>query len=637
MSRVADMDHKRNASIASAMSGAGSDFMSAEDDEPVTLEGSPLPLASPRAEVVRMKGAQTFEGFNKQVLTFPPRPHPSTDLLQERDEHIERLKTQLKETVDKGESFRNKLHAAIKKGKSIEAERNELRARLEQSPAGSVSGDAPGPGSDAPSTPTASTEELDALRKQLDDAKKAALSAEKKLAVMKAMSEADSKKNGEAGDELERLKERCDVAESNLTAARAQLEATAEELDSSRRLCESKAVAAEQLDDALKELTAKLEESRKRELDATVGGARVSDAEARAANAEGTLASLRVEHAKLREMSDRRKDELEGARTELVELADASDEELKVADETRAAAERERDEALERMRSAEAAEAEADARVGAAEERADAAEAEAERLLEESEERGRRFAMVQTQFAKKEEELTEELESLRQSLGDDKKRSAGNLREVEGLKESLARAERAAEEANARADELELASLRATQAAGSSAVDVNSSASKDVNSARVGELELLVESLRRDLGDAKEETARFKRQADVPTIKGSDDESVLLKRVASAEALSKRLRATVESLEKDNKSLQWQISMSAGEVSPSLGPSSTPGKSPLRAGAGLMDSVGGSDGTLMSCLMSGRRRNLKRNLVFSYLALIHVVLFVEISRGCPSA
>jgi len=566
-----------------------------------------------------------------------PDPHPSTDLLQERDEHIERLKTQLKETVDKGESFRNKLHAAIKKGKSIEAERNELRARLEQSPAGSVSGDAPGPGSDAPSTPTASTEELDALRKQLDDAKKAALSAEKKLAVMKAMSEADSKKNGEAGDELERLKERCDVAESNLTAARAQLEATAEELDSSRRLCESKAVAAEQLDDALKELTAKLEESRKRELDATVGGARVSDAEARAANAEGTLASLRVEHAKLREMSDRRKDELEGARTELVELADASDEELKVADETRAAAERERDEALERMRSAEAAEAEADARVGAAEERADAAEAEAERLLEESEERGRRFAMVQTQFAKKEEELTEELESLRQSLGDDKKRSAGNLREVEGLKESLARAERAAEEANARADELELASLRATQAAGSSAVDVNSSASKDVNSARVGELELLVESLRRDLGDAKEETARFKRQADVPTIKGSDDESVLLKRVASAEALSKRLRATVESLEKDNKSLQWQISMSAGEVSPSLGPSSTPGKSPLRAGAGLMDSVGGSDGTLMSCLMSGRRRNLKRNLVFSYLALIHVVLFVEISRGCPSA
>ena len=566
-----------------------------------------------------------------------PDPHPSTDLLQERDEHIERLKTQLKETVDKGESFRNKLHAAIKKGKSIEAERNELRARLEQSPAGSVSGDAPGPGSDAPSTPTASTEELGALRKQLDDAKKAALSAEKKLAVMKAMSEADSKKNGEAGDELERLKERCDVAESNLTAARAQLEATADELDSSRRLCESKAVAAEQLDDALKELTAKLEESRKRELDATVGGARVSDAEARAANAEGTLASLRVEHAKLREMSDRRKDELEGARTELVELADASDEELKVADETRAAAERERDEALERMRSAESAEVEADARVGAAEERADAAEAEAERLLEESEERGRRFAMVQTQFAKKEEELTEELESLRQSLGDDKKRSAGNLREMEGLKESLARAERAAEEANARADELELASLRATQAAGSSAVDVNSSASKDVNSARVGELELLVESLRRDLGDAKEETARFKRQADVPTIKGSDDESVLLKRVASAEALSKRLRATVESLEKDNKSLQWQISMSAGEVSPSLGPSSTPGKSPLRAGAGLMDSVGGSDGTLMSCLMSGRRRNLKRNLVFSYLALIHVVLFVEISRGCPSA
>ena len=72
VARVADMDHKRNASIASAMSGAGSDFMSAEDDEPVTLEGSPLPLASPRAEVVRMKGAQTFEGFNKQSAHLPP-------------------------------------------------------------------------------------------------------------------------------------------------------------------------------------------------------------------------------------------------------------------------------------------------------------------------------------------------------------------------------------------------------------------------------------------------------------------------------------------------------------------------------------------------------------------------------------
>ena len=72
MSRVADMDHKRNASIASAMSGAGSDFMSAEDDEPVTLEGSPLPLASPRAEVVNEGCAHDLKGFNKQVLTSPP-------------------------------------------------------------------------------------------------------------------------------------------------------------------------------------------------------------------------------------------------------------------------------------------------------------------------------------------------------------------------------------------------------------------------------------------------------------------------------------------------------------------------------------------------------------------------------------
>ena len=82
-----------------------------------------------------------------------------------------------------------------------------------------MSGDAPGPGSDPPSTPTASIEELDALRKELDDAKKAAASAEKKLAVMRAMSEADSKKNGDAAVELDSLRERCAEAEANLDKA----------------------------------------------------------------------------------------------------------------------------------------------------------------------------------------------------------------------------------------------------------------------------------------------------------------------------------------------------------------------------------------------------------------------------------
>ena len=79
-----------------------------------------------------------------------------------------------------------------------------------------------------PSTPTASIEELDALRKELDDAKKAAASAEKKLAVMRAMSEADSKKNGDVAVELDSLRERCAVAEADLDKVQKELDATAE-------------------------------------------------------------------------------------------------------------------------------------------------------------------------------------------------------------------------------------------------------------------------------------------------------------------------------------------------------------------------------------------------------------------------
>ena len=82
---------------------------------------------------------------------------------------------------------------------------------------------------------------------------------------------------------------------------------------------------------------------------------------------------------------------MEASRRELAELADASADELQIADDARSKAETERDEALERMRTADAVKAQAEVRTAEAEERADAAEAEAERLLEESEERGRRL------------------------------------------------------------------------------------------------------------------------------------------------------------------------------------------------------------------------------------------------------
>ena len=139
-----------------------------------------------------------------------------------------------------------------------------------------MSGDAPGPGSDPPSTPTASIEELDALRKELDDAKKAAASAEKKLAVMRAMSEADSKKNGDAAVELDSLRERCAEAEANLDKAQKELDATAEELDASRRLCEAKTVAAERLDEALREATKKAEAKQKRTEAAEARGSKIN-------------------------------------------------------------------------------------------------------------------------------------------------------------------------------------------------------------------------------------------------------------------------------------------------------------------------------------------------------------------------
>ena len=507
-----------------------------------------------------------------------------------------------------------------------------------------MSGDAPGPGSDPPSTPTASIEELDALRKELDDAKKAAASAEKKLAVMRAMSEADSKKNGDVAVELDSLRERCAEAEADLDKVQKELDATAEELDASRRLCEAKTVAAERLDEALREATANAKQKRAAEAEAT----RAGDAERRAASAEGELASLRVELSKVRAAAASRKEELEASRRELAELADASADELQIADDARTRAETERDEALERMRTAESVKAQAEVRTAEAEERADAAEAEAERLLEESEALGRRFTVVQSQYAKKEEELSAEVERLRRESATQPATESGRgvaadeetagLREsLAGLRESLARAERAAVEAEARAEKAE-AEAKNREAPGTAEADETGN---ETHVARVGELERVVESLRRELGDAREEMARAERASaaagdsdknaeGLRTAPGSNDESVLFKRVESAEALAKRLRATVESLERDNKSLQWQISMSAGSPPPGKSPSATPLRGTSAAGYLAGDG-------LLAQLAGGRRRNLKRNLIFSYLALIHVVLFVEISRGCPSA
>ena len=501
-----------------------------------------------------------------------------------------------------------------------------------------MSGDAPGPGSDPPSTPTASIEELDALRKELDDAKKAAASAEKKLAVMRAMSEADSKKNGDVAVELDSLRERCAEAEADLDKVQKELDATAEELDASRRLCEAKTVAAERLDEALREATKKANAKQKRAAEAEA--TRAGDAERRAASAEGELASLRVELSKVRAAAASRKEELEASRRELAELADASADELQIADDARTRAETERDEALERMRTAESVKAQAEVRTAEAEERADAAEAEAERLLEESEERSRRFTMVQSQYVKKEEELSAEVERLRRESATQPATESGRgvaadeetagLREsLAGLRESLARAERA------RAEKAE-AEAKNREAPGTAEADETGN---ETHVARVGELERVVESLRRELGDAREEMARAERASAAAgdsdknaegTAPGSNDESVLFKRVESAEALAKRLRATVESLERDNKSLQWQISMSAGSPPPGKSPSATPLRGTSAAGYLAGDG-------LLAQLAGGRRRNLKRNLIFSYLALIHVVLFVEISRGCPSA
>ena len=505
-----------------------------------------------------------------------------------------------------------------------------------------MSGDAPGPGSDPPSTPTASIEELAALRKELDDAKKAAASAEKKLAVMRAMSEADSKKNGDVAVELDSLRERCAEAEADLRKVQKELDATAEELDASRRLCETKTVAAERLVQALREATKKAETHRKRTEAAEA--TRAGDAERRAASAEGELASLRVELSKVRAAAASRKEELEALRRELAELADASADELQIADDARSKAETERDEALERLKTAESVKAQAEVRTAEAEERADAAEAEAERLLEESEERGRRFTMVQSQYAKKEEELSAEVERLRRESATRPpadEETAGLRESLDGLRESLARAERAAEEAEARAQKAEKAEAKNREELGTAEAD---EAGNEAHVARVGELERIVESLRRELGDAREEIARAERASERAAedsdknaegsrpAPGSNDESVLFKRVESAEALAKRLRATVESLERDNKSLQWQISMSAGSPAPGAGKS--PSGTPLR-GTSSAGYIAG-DG-LLAQLAGGRRRNLKRNLIFSYLALIHVVLFVEISRGCPSA
>ena len=135
------------------------------------------------------------------------------------------------------------------------------------------------------------------------------------------------------------------------------------------------------------------------------------------------------------------------------------------------------------------------------------------------------------------------------------------------------------------------------------------------------------------LADAEEQTARAERRADAAertvaertngAVTGND--AAAARKLAAAESAAARLRATVEALERDNKSLQWQVAMVGGTDG-----ATARGSKPAETVVDVGVAAGGTGaGTVARVL---RKRN-RRYAATAYLAALHVVVFLSVMRG----
>ena len=522
--------------------------------------------------------------------------------------------------LDKAEKYKQKLHGAVKKGKSIETER-------------------------------------DALKSQLDTATKDLATANTKLKVMREMEAAAAA--AESSSSSARVAE----LEQDLNETRAQLEHSEEELRKAKQDAARSEAERERVSKALDDLRAMSKGSRRGEADNIVAAARAEDAERRAGEIAAELAAQRVARAAAEDAATAAHLAAEEAHIELASLGDGARAERLGAENARREADTERRAAADARDAAEASAARAEERAANAEERAADAEAELERLAEESEVRRARFEHVQQAHAERESKLRKQLEQALLSGTRPTTSISQSTNLSPDVHEKLALAER-------KIDTLrrELCEASESNLAGQSSeysVDMDSSGSitqesydtllrklavaetaaamhreelgevrqkmaeefkterREFNS-KLERLEQEKVQTRRALEDALDETARVR--AMVGSGSGSNN-SGNDKALAAANATAARLAATVESLEIENKSLQWQVAIG--------GSTGTPLKrmSDMEQGT-VQSSVGiesGNHPPLVERIL--KNKSHRRTVVISYLVVLHLLVYFSTTHG----
>ena len=157
--------------------------------------------------------------------------------------------------------------------------------------------------------------------------------------------------------------------------------------------------------------------------------------------------------------------------------------------------------------------------------------------------------------------------------------------------------------------------------------------------ARVAQLENALKDARQETNEARREAEDARRRAAAAAAAAGEVQPATssssgggARELAASEATAQRLRATVEALERDNKSLQWQVAMTqsggggaTGGVATATGKGFAKG---ARPGGLLATSTTDGPGALPAL------KRHKREIFIAYLVLLHVYTLSLVTRAC---
>jgi myosin heavy subunit len=459
----------------------------------------------------------------------------------------------LLDALDKAERYKQKLHGAVKKGKSIEFEKNALREELERA---------------LTDLATANTK-LRVMREM------EAVSVEAAAAAAETPNAAVAELEGE----LEETRQKLEDTKSALEKSNASLNAAAQATATAKT---ERDALAKALDESSKALNnSKHSASKRGEADNIVAEARAEDAERRAGEIAAELAAQRVARAAAEvDAADARATATE-ARKELVIIGDKQRAERALAEAARRDADNERAAAATARDAAEASAADADARAA----RLD------ERLSTDCETHRARLEHAQGAHTQREQTLRKELdEALR------KRPQINSLDRVSGC-----------------GDASELLLSRAERAETSAA------------------------AARRAVEDLTSENSRLR--ASVSASRSSSNSGTLssddAKALSDANAQTARLKTSLESLEIENKNLQWRVAMIGKDELRTTSSDMEMGRDGwTKAGGGVSSTASlGQNSSLPLVERLLKNKTHRRAVVVAYLALLHLLVYFSTAHG----